>query len=54
MKKPLLITIGPQCAGKTTYLRNVEGAIDICNDDQKGTYELVEVKHILHIIKNSR
>ena len=36
---PLYITIGPQCAGKTTYLRkSIPDVIDITIDDQDGVY----------------
>jgi hypothetical protein len=37
---PLYITIGPPCSGKTTWLRQRQGAVvrDICLDDQPGVY----------------
>ena len=39
---PLIITIGPQCAGKTTYIsQQLPHAIDITMDDQPFTYESI-------------
>lgn len=48
----LLITIGPQCAGKTSYLANYskennEKVVDISMDDIDRTYERISVPMIL-------
>ena len=51
---PLLITIGPQCAGKTTYLRTIPDCIDISIDDQPHTYEPVDVSTVLYILQTDR
>lgn len=51
---PLLITIGPQCAGKTTYLRTIPDCIDISIDNQPHTYEQVEVSTVLQLIQTDR
>jgi hypothetical protein len=56
-KAPVYITIGPQCAGKTTLLSQLEQRIkrepsnkilDISIDDQEGVYIPVKVQYFLH------
>jgi hypothetical protein len=51
---PLYITIVPQCAGKTTYLSKMPSTIDIAIDDQKGTYEAVDVRTALGVAMTRR
>ena len=51
---PLLVTIGPQCAGKTTYLSNIPHVIDITMDDQPFTYAALPKEGILRYIKHRR
>lgn len=48
MGRQLLITIGPQCAGKTTYLSSLGHVTDIAIDDIPGTYEKLSVVEILN------
>jgi signal recognition particle receptor subunit beta len=50
----LLITIGPQCAGKTTFLTTIPNTIDISIDDQPQTYEAVQVETVLSILAKGR
>lgn len=47
-------TIGPQCAGKTTYLKNLvpEGVEDVSTDDVPQVYEKVPVKAFTNRILN--
>jgi hypothetical protein len=48
-------TIGPQCAGKTTFLRNLlpEGLEDIATDDVPQVYERVAVGTFIEQIGSS-
>ena len=44
----LIITIGPQCAGKTTFLRQIDhDIVDICLDDQPDVYITVPTSLVL-------
>ena len=44
----LLITIGPQCAGKTTYIRDYSrDVIDIAIDDAPGVYRKMKIADII-------
>lgn len=54
MIRRLLITIGPQCAGKTTFLSSIGGAIDVTVDEQPGTYERVAIKHVVSILQTKK
>ena len=49
VKRPLYITIGPPCAGKTTFLQTFisENMIDITIDDQEGVYVPIHTKYFL-------
>lgn len=47
----LYVTVGPQCAGKTTFLSQIPGAIDVAMDDQKGTYEAVSTRTVLELAR---
>ena len=44
-KAPLLISIGPQCAGKTTLISQYPNVVDVNFDDQRFTYERVPLKY---------
>ena len=48
-KRPLYITIGPPCAGKTTFLQKsvCENMIDVTIDDQDGVYVPIDTKYFL-------
>lgn len=43
----LFVTIGPQCAGKTTYLSSFGCVTDVSIDDMTGTYEKVQFDEIV-------
>jgi len=47
---PMYITIGPQCCGKSSFLRDLEGGEikDICLDDQPDVYVKVSTDILLH------
>ena len=45
--QPLLITIGPVCSGKTTYLKNYGNIIDIAIDDAPNSYRKMKIDDIL-------
>lgn len=57
--EPILITIGPQCCGKTTYLKMIDDIVDIAIDDSPGTYEKINIDEIInydgtkHVNENS-
>ena len=54
---PLLITIGPQCSGKTSFLTALsdsEQMIDICMDNVASTYLTVDLNQILEEIVTSK
>jgi hypothetical protein len=62
-KPPIYITIGPQCAGKTTFLSQLQQRIskdpnqrilDVTMDDQEGVYLSIDVKYFLERNKNDR
>eukprot|EP00602_Paraphysomonas_sp_CaronLab_P004470 CAMPEP_0185033970 /NCGR_PEP_ID=MMETSP1103-20130426/23423_1 /TAXON_ID=36769 /ORGANISM="Paraphysomonas bandaiensis, Strain Caron Lab Isolate" /LENGTH=333 /DNA_ID=CAMNT_0027570433 /DNA_START=136 /DNA_END=1137 /DNA_ORIENTATION=+ len=44
----MIITIGPQCAGKSTYLNSIPGIQDISIDDMSRTYASVPVRDVLY------
>jgi ABC-type uncharacterized transport system ATPase subunit len=44
----MLVTIGPQCAGKTTYLSSFGSVTDVTIDDMIGTYEKISVDDIIN------
>ena len=45
---PLLITVGPQCCGKTTYLSSLSGSVlDIAMDNMPCAYSSVDINQIL-------
>ena len=52
MKPPLLITVGPQCCGKTTFLAQLNNVRDISLDNQPGTYNKIEVSMIEYLFSN--
>mmetsp|Transcript_23226 Transcript_23226/g.24735 ORF Transcript_23226/g.24735 Transcript_23226/m.24735 type:complete len:480 (+) Transcript_23226:43-1482(+) len=47
---PMYITIGPQCCGKSSFLRNLEGGKikDVCLDDQPDVYVKVSTDILVH------
>jgi hypothetical protein len=44
---PLVVTIGPQCSGKTTFLRKYMRIKDVAIDDVPGVYEKVLVEALV-------
>ncbi|CAJ1945529.1 unnamed protein product [Cylindrotheca closterium] len=47
---PLYITIGPQCCGKTTVLKDIDGLQDVCLDDQLDVYVSIATQQWLTLI----
>lgn len=47
---PLYITLGPPCAGKTTFLKRLGdgNVMDISIDDQPNVYVKIELQHFIH------
>jgi RNase adaptor protein for sRNA GlmZ degradation len=52
--KHLIITIGPQCSGKTTYLAQLPDVADIAIDNMPGTYEQISVQSIIKYQETGR
>lgn len=44
---PLVVTIGPQCSGKTTLLRKYRRIMDVAIDDVSGVYEKVLIEALI-------
>lgn len=44
---PLIITVGPQCSLKTTYLAQMGSVCDICLDNIAGIYDKVSTECII-------
>ena len=50
---PLIIAIGPQCAGKTTYIsQQLSHAIDITMDEQPFTYESILTTDLIDFLQS--
>ena len=49
---PLLITIGPQCCGKTTFIKNMGSVIDIAIDNIPQVYEKIPLEAIQALVDN--
>lgn len=54
MKAPVYITVGPQCSGKTTYLSELDGIIDISLDNVGSTYKVMNVCDLFEDIVKPR
>jgi hypothetical protein len=50
-KPPMFISIGPQCAGKTTVLSRLPNMVDVNFDDQQFTYSPVPLKHFMRLLR---
>ena len=51
MLSPILLTVGPQCCGKTTFLKSLnENVIDISLDEIPGTYDIVNINTVFDSI----
>mmetsp|Transcript_8034 Transcript_8034/g.19419 ORF Transcript_8034/g.19419 Transcript_8034/m.19419 type:complete len:535 (+) Transcript_8034:83-1687(+) len=51
---PFYITIGPQCCGKTTLLKDIDdGLQDVCLDDQLDVYVSIATQQWLDLLKMS-
>jgi len=48
-KPPLFISIGPQCAGKTTVLSRLPNVVDVNFDDQQFTYAAIPLQHFMSV-----
>ena len=53
MLSPILVTVGPQCSGKTTFLKGLsENVIDNTLDEIPGTYDVLKVNIVFdNIVK---
>jgi hypothetical protein len=47
----MFISIGPQCAGKTTVLSRQPNMVDVNFDDQQFTYSPVPLKHFMRLLR---